>query len=59
VFVGQGLHCTPVRLSRGGGSFQFGRASAPIMPHNLTMPMANAARKNPSIVPFWKLYAVR
>jgi hypothetical protein len=26
---------------------------------HLTTPMANAARKNPSIVPFWKLYAVR
>jgi hypothetical protein len=24
-------HCTPVRLSRGGCSFQFGRASAPII----------------------------
>jgi ATP-dependent exoDNAse (exonuclease V) alpha subunit len=35
------------------------RSSAPTMPHNLTTPMANAARKNPSIVPFWKLYAVR
>jgi hypothetical protein len=27
------------------------------MPHNLTTPMANAARKNPSIAPFWKLGA--
>jgi hypothetical protein len=26
-------HCTPVRLSRGGCSFQFGRASAPTIPH--------------------------
>ena len=25
--------CTPVKLSRGGCSFQFGRASAPMIPH--------------------------
>jgi hypothetical protein len=28
-------HCTPVRLSRAGCSRQFGRASAPIIPHRV------------------------
>jgi hypothetical protein len=32
--------------------------SADLVAH-LTTPMANAARKNPSIVPFWRLYAAR
>jgi hypothetical protein len=31
--VGGYRHCTPVRLSRGGCSFQYGRTSAPMMPH--------------------------
>jgi hypothetical protein len=32
LFFGQLRHCTPVRLYPGGCSFQFGRASAPMMP---------------------------
>jgi hypothetical protein len=28
-------HCTPVRVSRGGGFCQFGRASAPMIPHRV------------------------
>jgi hypothetical protein len=60
-------HCTPVRLSRGGCSRQFGRASAPMMPHRVhTMrgPNVGTAYDRPVVAqqhtssertPFWRM----
>jgi hypothetical protein len=48
LLVTQLRHCTPVSVSHGGCSFQFGRASAPKMPHRVhTMrgPSRNVIKK--------------
>jgi hypothetical protein len=37
-------HCTPVRLPGGGPSLQFGRTSAPIMPHRVHTVLALRSR---------------
>jgi hypothetical protein len=40
-------HCTPVRLSRSGLSFQFGCASAPMIPHRVHTMHRKRPRRRP------------